>query len=247
MAKYIDCLRLLHSLLEQFGEEHWRHWLEQDLEEWESHQSTKHHLSAYGTAGSFSEFGLDHRRGHSVSAEDEPWVNYLIEDLRGLCWKAAQDPPRELGPGDSLLSERGTDSLSGAYCQCCGYRETSPGHITLLVAMQMVQEIVHQALADDTLGRCLAQVLNRDRSQVEREVQAYHAALREAALALRPEDGWMTVCTRCGSTKVWSGDWEIIRDGDRLVLRPEQELPPDQPDRRPGCLGLLLRHLSGER
>jgi hypothetical protein len=68
---YLDALKAMHELLGALGEQHWRSWIAQDIEEWESRKSASHHLSAYGGMGSFNDIGFD-----------DVWLDTLFQDLK---------------------------------------------------------------------------------------------------------------------------------------------------------------------
>ncbi len=258
MATYYEVLQAMEHLLDRVGETVWRDWLRDDIRRWESDQDTGHHLQAYGGAGSFNDVALWRANGYQVTEAQEEWVQGLFENLRGICFRLAQQPHTEEPLSRALSSgtrdmpifegfqrsdedegrladlsshlEQLSTQLHGWRCLDCGYAETSPRRIEQF----LVQEVLPAAIASIGQASGLRSAVDATLALDFPGLQASRERLTTAVLGsqihVQDRKGWVRPCPNCGS--------------DHTAMYRWQYAAAEQPPFRPAADNLPLKDSS---
>ncbi len=208
MHPYPDALNAMHDLLDALGERHWRAWIAQDIDEWESRKSVRHHLLAYGGMGSFNDIVFE-----------DVWLGTLFDDLKSACYHFAHHPT---GKPDVRALERSMGSvgfeLSGWRCLACGESVISRRGIDYFIARRVIRQRI-LAEAERTRLREFVESVARSRPSdpvltPERVADWAH----RSGLHIRDSNDWLRPCPSCGSDDTAVYRWLLVdEDGHRFV------------------------------
>lgn len=214
----------MHELLGVLGEQHWRSWIAQDIDEWERRKSVSHHLLAYGGMGSFNDIGFE-----------DVWLGTLFNDLRSACHHFAHCPTAK-PDGPSLEQSMGNVGfeLSGWRCLACGYGVVSRRDIDYFLAHRIIRRGI---LSEAERSRLLefVQSVVRTRPTDTLFTQANMAAwISASGLNRRDNNDWLRPCPSCGSHDTAVYRWSLLTERgyrfvpsvDNLPLRSMRKLKP---------------------
>jgi len=205
MKPYLDALNAMHDLLGVLGEQHWRSWIAQDIDEWERLKSVHHHLSAYGGMGSFNDIGFE-----------DVWLGTLFEDLRSACYHFAHQP---IGKPDvkALEHSMGTVGfeLSGWRCLACGYGVVSHRNIDYFIARRVIRQgFLAEAGRLREFVRSVIHSRPSDSVLTHQKVVAWAEA---SGLHVRDNNDWLRPCPVCNSNDTAVYRWLLAEGGPRFV------------------------------
>ena len=251
MSQYEMALIALLRLLEKVQDKNWTEWIREDLELWKTERLTKHHLRAYGTIGSITDFRILKVNGYKIKEDKEPWANELLLWLLALCRKFVEDPEREWSMEEirgstgrfgsvipafagemeesELLSSLSGDntSLSGWRCKECGYSEVTTEDVESLVAERIVPPLVFSSIEKRKLEKILVRVIAgrvRGATQLRRKVIRL---LPESDIQLVDRDGSMRPCPSCDSNHTVVYRWIDREKHPPAIVPSSLNLPMD--------------------
>jgi hypothetical protein len=194
---YLDALKAMHHLLDALGEHHWSSWISEDIDEWENHRSTQHHISAYGGMGSFNDMAFD-----------DVWLATLFDDLKSSCYYFAhhvRDKP-DIASLERSMGNHGFE-LGGWRCLVCGYGVVSSRSIDYFIARRIIRQRI-LAAAEHTQLRELVDSVIRSRP-VDKTLTTERVAnwIEESGLHIRDSNDWVRPCPSCGSDNTAVFGW----------------------------------------
>lgn len=215
MHPYPDALYAMHDLLGALGEQHWRSWIAQDIDEWETRKSVGHHLSAYGGMGSFNDIVFE-----------DAWLGTLFDDLKSACNYFAHCPTAK---PDGRALERSMGSvgfeLSGWRCLVCGYGVVSEQNIDYFVARRVIRKLI---LAEATRTRLLGfvrSVVSERPSDSVFSRDNVAAWITASGLHVREGNEWLRPCPSCGSADTAVYRWSLVNERGYRFVPSEDNLP----------------------
>ncbi len=243
MSQYEMALGTLKHLLDAVGERHWAEWVQADLEEWRSWQSTRRHRSAYGGMGSINDLVICDANKHRVTTLQEGWANMLLRHLLGLCSHLAQWPEvtcraetlsRDLGLKPSFLRPLFVDStetyhditvarvgheLLGRFCGECGRADATPWELAYFIAQDMIDVGLAEAFVENGGLAYIDRALGLKLDGVDRVRADLVQVIDESGIALPEERIWREPCVACGAEHGIRCRWQLSNvDGLRFVL-----------------------------
>jgi hypothetical protein len=215
MSAYLDALNAMHDLLHALDEQEWRSWIAQDIREWESRQSTRHHLSAYGGMGSFNDIGFD-----------DVWLGTLFVDLRGLCYHLAKHATGALDLRCLELSlGRMGFELSGWRCLACAYGVVSRRNLDAFIARRVIRSRILSAVAGAGLREfvvCTIQANPRDALYTPENVLEW---ITNGAIHIRDSTAWLRPCPNCASDDTAVYRWSLLEEPNYQFVPSQGNLP----------------------
>lgn len=195
MENYLKALELLKNLLSANNESFWADWMQQDINEWNSKQSTEHHLHAFGGAGSFNDLNLNN--GESLGY----WKNALMSNLTSISYGFAKDRTFEVPDNSST-------NLDGSICKKCKRIEINENTITRFSAGKFIPIFIKEYF----LTESYLVLLDLDKLVLDTRIEVFKKALSqdiaEKNIQINYENcAWSPNCTECNATeKVY---WEF--------------------------------------
>jgi hypothetical protein len=179
----------MHDLLGALGERHWRAWIAQDIEDWESRKLVSHHLSAYGGMGSFNDIGFE-----------DIWLGTLFDNLQSVCYYFAHRPTARPDIPD-LERSMGTIGfeLTGWRCLACGYGVVSRRDVEYFVARRVIRQRILSAVEQMQLQDFVHAVIEThpaDTVFTKERVEAWACA---SSIHIREGNEWLRPCPSCAS------------------------------------------------
>lgn len=215
MPPYLDALHAMHDLLGALGEEYWRAWVGQDIVEWEEQKSVRHHLSAYGGMGSFTDLSFQ-----------DVWLGTLFGYLQSACYHFAHHPTAKSGTQGLDHSMRGEDfELSGWRCLQCGYGVVSRRKIDSYLAGRLLRKLVVTESKKARLRELVAAVVHTRPSDPMLTPAKLSDWVSRSGLHLRDNDDWMHDCPSCGSDGTAVYRWLLTEKDDHRFVPAENNLP----------------------
>ena len=224
MTQYIHALTALEYLFDKAGENHWRDWLRQDIDLWKSRKDVSHHLSAYGGMGSLNDVWICVQNKHTVTKEQEPWVNNLFEILKRLCFRLAHEPEKDeivkdvnsnryfpiVSAFKNNLSKKGIDNetnqlskttiqLHGWRCRKCGHEETNSYDIENYLAKMFLPKYLRKAEAETELIALVDSAFTIDFEGIDETRSQLRQTILNSGIKIVDREGWMRPCPKCGS------------------------------------------------
>ncbi|HXA45074.1 MAG TPA: hypothetical protein VNZ25_06175 [Candidatus Angelobacter sp.] len=207
MHPYSDALNAMHDLLGTLGEQHWRSWIAQDINDWEGHKSVSHHLSAYGGMGSFNDIGFD-----------DVWLGTLFDDLKSACYYFAHQPTNK---PDIRALERSMGivgfELSGWRCLACGYGVVSRRDIEYFIARRVIRQNVLAEAGRTRLREFVASAIRLHPSDAVLTPERVAGLADGSGLHIRDNNEWLRPCPSCGSADTAVYRWLLADDGHKFV------------------------------
>jgi hypothetical protein len=205
MESYKLALEALHYLLSKTGASFWAKWIETDIKLAEEN-TVDHHLSAYGGMGSLNDVVICVLNNHAITKEQELWVNYLFQDLKGLCFTTARTPVNRVMIEKSLWDQ--PKEIQGWRCLSCGYGKLSKSDIENFIAPKLLREMVLKAFEEKRLSDCVEQVLSLNIPGRNEEYESIkQIALRSGLLV--DDDAGLRPCPNCNSDNTAVYRWVI--------------------------------------
>lgn len=215
MHPYSDALNAMHDLLGTLGEQHWRSWIAQDIDEWESQKSVRHHLSAYGGMGSFNDIGFE-----------DVWLGTLFDDLKSTCYFFAHHPN---GKPDIHALERSMGNvdfkLSGWRCLACGYGAVSHRDIDYFIARRVIRRRILAEAERTRLQEFVGSVVRSHPSDAVLTPGRVAAWADRSGLHIREANDWMRPCLSCGSDDTAVYRWLLVDEGGYRFVPSPDNLP----------------------
>jgi hypothetical protein len=213
MPPYSDALNAMHDLLGALGEQHWRAWIAQDIDEWESHKSVSHHLSAYGGMGSFNDIGFE-----------DVWLGVLFDDLKSACYYFAHQPTSK---PDITGLERSMGcvsfELSGWRCLVCGYGVISHRNIDYFIARRIIRQNVVAEAGRAHLREFVASAIRSHPTDVALTPAKVVSWVDGSGLHIRDSNEWLRPCPNCGSEDTAVYRW-LLADGEHRFVPAHDNL-----------------------
>lgn len=249
MTQYENCLKALERLLSAVGERYWANWIREDIIEWNSTRSVRHHLSAYGGMGSFNDVWICRQNQHAVTPSQEPWAQALFEWLKSVCYYLARHPDshaskaklrKEVGRYDSPLAafvggDTAPDSMRGLVndgnviqgwrCLRCGHSEVSSLGIESFIAEDLIPDMVFRACEEQALCELVDRVLALDISGLTHLRKRIQAGLSASGISLHDRDGWMCPCPSCSSNDTAVYRWKLLSGAPAKFFPAKNNLP----------------------
>jgi predicted nucleic-acid-binding Zn-ribbon protein len=192
------------------GETHWRDWIAHDIVEWDAHRSVTHHLSAYGGMGSLDDLYLS-ATNYTIAPGKQPWLQAFFEGLRSISYVLAKTPA-SLGAIETWLVRIGTwqreTRLQGWKCRACGYAEVTPEALETFVARHDLRPVILDAFKREALPD-LARTLLSSEPAAAPQRETIAQALEASGIEIRPREGWMRPCPKCGSSETEVSYWRL--------------------------------------
>lgn len=215
MNAYLDALNAMHDLLGALGEKHWRSWIAQDINEWESRNSVRHHLSAYGGMGSFNDLLFE-----------DVWLGTLFDDLKSLCYALAQRPTEK--PNMHAL-ERSLGSycfeLSGWRCLACGHSVVSNRDIEYFVARRIIRNQILREAERCQLKEYVRSVIRSRPVDPELTTENVAEWAGASGLQIRAGNDWLCPCPACGSNDTAVYRWLLVNERGFRFVPSHDNLP----------------------
>ncbi len=215
MHPYSDALNAMQDLLSRLGEQRWRSWIAQDVDEWESHRSVRHHLSAYGGMGSFNDIAFE-----------DVWLGTLFDDLKSACYYFAHHPT---GKPDirALESSMGSDgfTLSGWRCLACGYGVVSHRDIDYFIARRVIRQRILAEAEHTRLQEFVGSAVRSRPSDAALTSAKVADWATRSGLHIRQSKDWLRPCPSCGSDDTAVYRWLLVDEGGHRFVPSHDNLP----------------------
>lgn len=205
----------MHDLLGALGEQHWRAWIAQDIDEWESRKSVQHHLSAYGGMGSFNDIWFE-----------DVWLGTLFEDLKIACYQFAQYPTvkPDVRALEHSMSSIGFE-LSGWRCLACGYGVVSRRDIDYFIARRVIRRRILTQAQRTCLREFVAAVVHSRPSEPELSPATVADWAARGGLHIRENNDWLRPCPSCGSDNTAVYRWSLVDEPEQKFVPSYDNLP----------------------
>ena len=112
MNNYLKILQLEKQLLEESDNLHWSKWIDKDIQDWKTKQSTNHHRQSFGGMGSINDISI------GENDKNGAWKENLFQLLKSMSWTFATKNKIEF-PKISI------QQFEGIICRKCEYSEIS--------------------------------------------------------------------------------------------------------------------------
>lgn len=211
MHPYLDALNAMHELLGALGEQHWRSWIAQDIDEWESHKSIRHHLAAYGGMGSFNDIAFE-----------DVWLGTLFDYLKSSCYYFAHHPTGKLDM--RALGSLGFE-LSGWRCLACGYGVVSRRDIDYFIAHRVIRQRILTEAERTRLREFVRSVIHAHPSDPVFTNERVAAWADRSGVHVRESNDWLRPCPACGTDDTAVYRWSLV-EGDGYRFVPSHENLP---------------------
>lgn len=202
----------MHDLLGVLKESHWRNWIAQDIEEWETRHSVTHHLSAYGGMGSFNDIGFE-----------DIWLGSLFDDLKSACYNFARHPIGKIAM-TALRDSMGSIGveIEGWRCLTCGYGAVSRRDIDYFIARRAIREAVLEAAADAKLREFVRSFVEKKPSNNALSNDTVAGWVRNGGIEIRASSEWLRACPACNSDDTAIYRWQFTKQ-DRGKFIPSAD------------------------
>jgi hypothetical protein len=251
MTTYFQVLTTLEYLLDKVGEKHWRDWLRLDVALWQSRKDVSHHLLAYGGMGSFNDVWISVQNGYNVTKMQEPWVNSLLDILKGLCFQLAHNP--EI---DEIIKDVNRDrylpivsafknnfdkkemvnashdlamtisQLHGWRCLQCGHAETKPYEIEDFLANIFLPHYLGQTQTGTELLALVDSAFTFEFEGIDEARSQLRQTILNSGITIVERDGWMRPCPKCDSCDTVVYRWYL---GNDIFVASKDNLPLKNP------------------
>lgn len=210
MEKYIKSLKALYYLFKLTEVEAWETWIEKDLA-LASIGDVSHHLSAYGGMGTINDLWICVGNGHKISKNQEPFVQYLFEDLKAICFTLANNYIKSTSKEINRNIMWGKPKyIQGCRCLSCGHGEITRNDILNYILPELIGAIVLKAFNDDELIKCVDTILNMDVYGLESEMEMMQELVKNAKITyIHDYKTRMNSCPHCGKKDIAVYRWEI--------------------------------------
>jgi hypothetical protein len=247
MTTYFQALTALEYLLDKVGEKHWRDWLRQDVDLWQSKKDVSHHLSAYGGMGSFNDIWISVQNGYNVTKVQEPWVNHLFEILKGLCFRLAHNPEKDESVKDvnsnryfpifSAFKNKfsykemdnatsqfaiTTSQLHGWRCLKCGHGETNSYDIENYLAKVFLPKYLSKVENETELIALVDSAFTVEFEGIDEARSQLRQMIFNSGIMIVERESWMRPCPKCGSDGTAVYRWKLSND---IFLASKDNLP----------------------
>lgn len=230
MNSYQDALEAMYLLLDKCGENFWRDWIATDLEEFKNNKSTKHHLSAYGGMGSFNDVLICQDNGHNVSKQQEPFLQWLFNDLSSICYVLANSFNKNISIKEIERSMGNMcPSLQGWRCLTCEYSEVTVSDIESYIAYHWVRKNILKALESNELILFVNNIISLNIPGIDKERRVLKDIIIKSNIQVTNREGWLQPCPKCKQENTavyrWNrekkliGTDEFVPSNDNLKLK----------------------------
>ncbi|MGF7109483.1 DUF6966 domain-containing protein [Treponema pedis] len=157
---YICALQALKQLFTETSCA-WQKWIETDIKEYLSTGSVQHHLKAYGGMGSINDIWICKVNNHTINDEAEPWINELMEYLKGISYGIAHMIKDEKKINiEKIFSANYTRKiLTVRQCKSCGFSEIrkreTDSYLASLLLPNMTKEAILENKTEELISACL--------------------------------------------------------------------------------------------
>ena len=207
---YKTTLKILAKILIEENYDHWANWMQEDIKLWEINKNTEHHLRAYGGMGSFNDIGIG---GDDVKGI---WKGHIFGHLQTLAYSLAKgNTIQEIlkaNPNQHLANE-----ISGWRCINCGDARMNNRNINLFVAHYFIPKFFVNNVQEDKLNEVVNIPERIDSEEVINKRNQIKSLIQQANILLNPDDDWLWICPKCGSSKVCSYRWNVLADESKMV------------------------------
>lgn len=200
MHPYSDALNAMHDLLGALGEQHWRAWIAEDIDAWESSKSVSHHLSAYGGMGSFNDIGFQ-----------DVWLGTVFSDLKSACFYFAHHPTAkpDLSALERSMGTVGFE-LSGWRCLACGYGVVSRRDIEYFIAHRIIRQRILTEAGQTRLREFVQSVIRTRQTDPVFTSERVAAWADASGLHIRDSNDWLRPCPKCGGNDTAVYRWLLV-------------------------------------
>ncbi len=208
-----DALLALRDLLHAADEAHWKAWLDRDVRDWETSESTRHHLRAYGGMGSLNDVVLR-----------DPWLNAVFESIKSTCYHLASAPGSQFDITElrrSLGDPR--FHLQGWRCLSCGYGTVSKSGIEDFIAREIARGRVLEAAMESRLQAMVEDAIGTNPAQGAAWDDVARTA-RDSGLVVRFDDNWLRPCPQCSGDDTCVYRWVLSEAKDGHFVPSEDNL-----------------------
>ncbi len=246
---YERTLLATEYFLRKVGVDGWADWLRQDIAEWQTNRDVSHHLRAYGGMGSLNDLIICQVNQHSVTAEQEPWVNSLFLWLKALLFYLSHQPlsvptidglRNDVGKyAPSLVAFVGGEyaprsmrgfvekpmKICGMRCLACGHAEVTRGDIDYAIADQLLPELVFSGCIHNTLRETIDLILALDLPGLAEQREQVGSAARANGVEVSQRDETMRPCPKCGAEDTAQNRWLYTTDDPPKFEPSSDNLP----------------------
>ena len=207
MDTYRKILLLLKYLLHKSDNANWEEWIDKDIYEWDTSNSTSHHKSAFGGMGSINDL--------SVGAQGKigTWENNMFDFLKNISWTFA-------AKNKIQFPVKTSDRIEGTICRDCSCAGISESGIERYLSNRHLPAIIASLLLTDQYSRLTDIEALTNNVEVAEDRQKILAALTRINIHFTKTDNWWNTCPDCNSTNTCVYVWTIANSGDTLDLIP---------------------------
>ena len=211
MDLYREALEALYILLDKSGVKFWRDWISQDIKLWEENKSVEHHFSAYGGMGSLNDVVICTENNHNVTKIQEPWVNWLFDCLKSLCWYTAKSNNNKVSIDDIKQNlGHGSTTIQGWRCLKCGYSELTTTDIDNYIASYIVKDDIVSFIQQENLKAVVEHIWLMDSPRIEQERLYIRKIAEGSNISISSRVGWLRPCPSCKEDDTVVYRWRLV-------------------------------------
>ena len=207
---YKTTLEVLSKILQEENYDHWAKWMQEDIKLWETNKSVEHHLHAYGGMGSFNDVAVGGNDNEGI------WKGHVFGNLQTLAYGLAKgDAVETILKG--ISNRNSSKEISGWRCRNCGDARMTDRDINLFIARYFIPTFFIKYVQQDRLKEVVDIYKLIDSEEVINKKNQIKSLIQQEGIILNPDNNWLWICPKCGSSEVCAYRWNVLEDGSKLV------------------------------
>lgn len=207
---YKITLEILTQILQEENYDHWAKWMQEDLKLWETDESVEHHLHAYGGMGSFNDVVIGGNNNEGI------WKGHIFGYLQTLAYSLAKSDSLEVIL-KGILNRNNTNEISGWRCRNCGDARMTDRDINIFIAYYFIPKFFVNYVQENRLNEVIDIFKLIDSEEVIDKKAEIKSLIQRANIILNPDDNWLWICPKCGSSEVCAYRWNTTEDDRKLI------------------------------
>ena len=206
MNNYLKILQLEKQLLEESDNLHWSKWIDKDIQDWKTKQSTNHHRQSFGGMGSINDISI------GENDKNGAWKENLFQLLKSMSWTFATKNEIEF-PKISI------QQFEGMICRKCEYSEISEYSVNDILAKRNLPSLINRLLPSENFLTLLKIEEITKETTIVNECEKIKIALSNSSIN---ETQFYTVypkCPKCEGENSCVYRWELLNNGNEFIIK----------------------------
>ncbi|MFH1423121.1 MAG: hypothetical protein ABIH42_10470 [Planctomycetota bacterium] len=221
---YVNALEALIELLSRSGAFFWCNWMREDIDNWRKNKDLSHHLTAYGGMGSLNDLIICKINNHSVTRNQEPWINAVFSGLTSITYLIAHSVQRGHNTTGWIRVFREEMDLpcimSGELCEKCGCKYAVENMLTASAAKRWAQTAVPFAVSQSNGIELVRRIFNHETdTEIKNSLEEFKSAVEKTGLTILPSsfDCRSDACASCGQICWRTTYWKAVGSPLKLI------------------------------